>query len=66
MGIHLSCLGHLENLLLFLTLEVLVDSMLHRVNSLFETTVPVILDCVVSPAHEFLRDETPFLGALVS
>ena len=40
--------------------------MLHRVDSLLESGVPVVLDSVVSPTHEFLGDIAPFLFHLVS
>jgi hypothetical protein len=45
---------------------VLIDSVLHGVDSLFESGVPVVLDSIVGSAHKFLADEAPFLIALVS
>lgn len=44
----------------------LIYSVLHRVNTLFQTRVPVVFDRVVCSAHELLRDEAPLLGGLVS
>ena len=40
--------------------------MLHRVDSLFESGIPIVFHGVVGSSHEFLTDETPFLVALVS
>ena len=44
----------------------LVDCVLHRLNALFETRVPVIFDRIVSSAHKLLGNETPFLRSLIS
>lgn len=55
----------MHNLLLFLTFEVLIYSVLHRVDALLEPGVPVVFDGVVSPAHELFGNETPLLRALV-
>ena len=52
--------------MLALTLKVLVNSVLHRVNSLFKAAIPVILNSIVCSAHEFIGDQTPFFGTLVS
>lgn len=40
--------------------------MLHGVDSLLESGVPIVLDGVVGSAHQLLRDQAPFLVALVS
>lgn len=39
--------------------------MLHRVDSLLESRVPIVLDGVIGTSHQFLRDERPFLEILV-
>lgn len=55
-----------RNLLAFFPFEVLIYSMLHTVDPLFESRVPIIFYSVVSAAHELLGDQTPLLVALVS
>ena len=57
---------HDRNLLTLLSFEVLINSMLHRVDPLLESGVPVVLHSVVSAAHQLLADETPLLVALVA
>jgi hypothetical protein len=44
----------------------LVNSVLHGVDSLLKAGVPVVFDSVIGSAHQSLRDETPFFMALIS
>lgn len=39
--------------------------MLHTVDPLLESGVPVVLDCVISPSHEFFGDVAPLFFHLV-
>ena len=47
-------LCHLRNLLFAFSLEMLVNGVLHRVNSFLEARIPVVLHCIVRSAHQFL------------
>ena len=51
--------------MLLLPFKVLVDGMLHRIDSLFEPRVPIVLYSIIGPSHKLFGYETPFLGALV-
>jgi hypothetical protein len=59
-------LGKLQNLLLLLSLKVLIYGVLHGVNSLLESRIPVVLDSIVSSTHQLLGDEAPFFLTLIS
>ena len=59
-------LCHLRDFLLAFPLEVLVNSVLHRVNSFLQPRVPIVFHSVVCATHELLGDEAPLLGALVA
>jgi len=56
----------LEEFLLFLAFKVKFICLLHIVNALSETRVPIVFDGVIGSAHERLRDERPFFLLLVS
>lgn len=66
LGVSVIWLCHLHNLLLFLTFEVLIYSVLHRIDAFFQPRVPVVFNSVVSSTHELLGNETPLLRTLVS
>jgi hypothetical protein len=44
----------------------LVNGVLHRVDTLLEAGIPIILDGIVSSTHQLLGDVAPFLVVLVS
>ena len=58
-------LQKLDNLKFLFTLKMLIDSSLHGFNSLTKSGVPVVLNSIISAAHEFLGNEAPFLVLLV-
>lgn len=56
----------LEELSFFLALEMKLICLLHIVDSLAESRVPVIFDGVVGSAHQCLGDERPLFFLLVA
>ena len=58
-------LYYLNNLLLLFPLEMLVVSLLHVLDSLSKSRIPVVFDGVVSPSNQFFGDQAPLFVLLV-